>query len=295
MGNSEVRLVRSIRTCIASARTELSNLDNRIIPDQRTDAINRFYQRVDGLDLQNRRAMVRIQSELRRQYNNLAYGRAKSIKRYIFAARMRLSSIGARVVANRRIDAINQLSRRVNDLEIRTQRAIRQVLRELERLPADLDIRKTRSMKGWIANARLRLSRMDYRVVFSNQIMLIDWTAFQVDDLGKSVNHGVTHRLTDLQGQLESTAALLQELATHRVDTCLEQLSISAAKLTALNPVATLARGYSICLRQNGEVISDASLAEEGENLDVRLSRGALICTVLEKRVEDTIHQRSLQ
>ena len=243
IGNSAIRLLRGIGAYINSARTELSNLDKRIVPDQRIDAINRFYQRIDELDIQNQRAMAQVQNELRWRYNGLAHGRAKNIERFIFAVRLRLSSIEARVVANRRIDVINQLSRRVDDLEIRTQRAIRQVLREMERLPADLDTRKTRSIKGWIANARLRLSGMDDRVVFSHQIMLIDWRAIQVDDLGKSVNQGFTHRLDILQAQLGSTAARVEELTTRRVNECLEQLSISAAKLTALSPVATLGTG----------------------------------------------------
>ena len=49
----EVRLFRSVKACIASARAELTNMDNRIVPGQRIDAINRFYQRIDGLETQS--------------------------------------------------------------------------------------------------------------------------------------------------------------------------------------------------------------------------------------------------
>ena len=53
----EVRLERRITARIASARAELTSMDNRIVPGQRIDAINRFYQRIDGLEAQSHREM----------------------------------------------------------------------------------------------------------------------------------------------------------------------------------------------------------------------------------------------
>lgn len=154
VGNSEIRLVRIIRACITSARTELSNMDNRIVPGQRIDAINRFYQTVDRLEMQSHREMKQ--------------------------------------------------------------------------------------------------------------------------------------RLTNALGELDGFAAPLKQLAAQRINTGMEKWKVASAQLAALNPIATLARGYSVCQRENGEVVTDASLAEEGEALDVRLSRGALTCEVVEKRTEGT-------
>lgn len=154
VGNSEIRLLRIIRACITSARTELSNMDNRIVPGQRIDAINRFYQTVDRLEMQSHREMKQ--------------------------------------------------------------------------------------------------------------------------------------RLTNALGELDGFAAPLKRLAAQRINTGMEKWKVASAQLAALNPIATLARGYSVCQRENGEVVTDASLAEEGEALDVRLSRGALTCEVVEKRTEGT-------
>jgi len=66
----------------------------------------------------------------------------------------------------------------------------------------------------------------------------------------------------------------------------MEKWRVASAQLAALSPMATLARGYSVCQNESGEVITDASHAEDGETLDVRLRRGALTCEVVERRTE---------
>lgn len=58
------------------------------------------------------------------------------------------------------------------------------------------------------------------------------------------------------------------------------RLAVLAAGLDALSPLATLARGYSICTSPAGKVIDDADLVEPGSLLNVRLHRGLLNCIV---------------
>jgi len=59
-----------------------------------------------------------------------------------------------------------------------------------------------------------------------------------------------------------------------------------AARLNTLSPLATLARGYSICTTTDGKrVISDASEVHAGDKLDVRLHRGLLQCIVEDKKI----------
>ena len=152
VGNSMVRLVRSVRACIVSARTELTNMDNRIVPGQRIDAINRFFQRIDGLEAQSHREMKQ--------------------------------------------------------------------------------------------------------------------------------------RLADARVGLDGSAAPLRQLAAQRISAGMEKWRVASAQLAALSPIATLARGYSVCQRESGEVITDASQTEDGETLGVRLRRGALTCEVIDRRVE---------
>lgn len=50
--------------------------------------------------------------------------------------------------------------------------------------------------------------------------------------------------------------------------------------LNAINPLAILERGYSICSK-DGESLKDTESINQGDNIKVRLSRGGLDCTVI--------------
>ena len=52
------------------------------------------------------------------------------------------------------------------------------------------------------------------------------------------------------------------------------------ASMEAMSPLKVLARGYSVATDQNGHVLSDASLAQPGELLHLKMSRGGLDCRV---------------
>lgn len=66
-----------------------------------------------------------------------------------------------------------------------------------------------------------------------------------------------------------------------------EHLAALAARLNTLSPLATLARGYSICTTPDGErVISDISEVNTGDKLVVRLQKGSLQCAVEDKRLQ---------
>lgn len=58
-----------------------------------------------------------------------------------------------------------------------------------------------------------------------------------------------------------------------------------AGKLNVLSPLATLARGYSICSTSNGEIISDAAKVEVGQGVAVVLQKGKILCQVEEKQI----------
>jgi exodeoxyribonuclease VII large subunit len=58
------------------------------------------------------------------------------------------------------------------------------------------------------------------------------------------------------------------------------------AKLEALSPLATLARGYSICRLQDGSILRQAGQAQPEEEINVLLHQGELLCTVKEVREE---------
>lgn len=63
------------------------------------------------------------------------------------------------------------------------------------------------------------------------------------------------------------------------------RLAVLAGRLQALSPLATLARGYSICTSSDGRLVDDCGLVEVGEQLEVRLRRGLLSCVVEAKKI----------
>ncbi len=75
---------------------------------------------------------------------------------------------------------------------------------------------------------------------------------------------------------LRSGSGVIRE---HRTE--VEQTS---ARLSALSPLAVLARGYSIAFDiDSGKVVTDASAVRLASNLKIRLHKGRLVCRVIEK------------
>lgn len=58
------------------------------------------------------------------------------------------------------------------------------------------------------------------------------------------------------------------------------RLAVAAGKLSSLSPVATLARGYSICALPDGEVLRDPAGVKPGDRVNVSLHQGRLACLV---------------
>ena len=162
---------------------------------------------------------------------------------------------------------------------------------ELGRKIDDSEVRLERSIKAHIASARTELSNIDNRVVPSQRIDAINRFFQRIDGLEVQNLREVKRQLTNAQAELDRYTTPLKQLVVQRVKTNMEKWNIASAQLAALNPIATLARGYSVCQRKNGDVITDASQTADGEALDVLLSRGALTCEVLEKKTESVIKQ----
>ena len=91
------------------------------------------------------------------------------------------------------------------------------------------------------------------------------------------------NRLRQVIDQLDSRGerAVVQQLKGKR-----RTWQVTATQLDALSPLATLARGYSICKDSRGKTVTDASRVHAGEEVDVRLSRGRLACRVLKGEID---------
>jgi exodeoxyribonuclease VII large subunit len=110
-------------------------------------------------------------------------------------------------------------------------------------------------------------------------------TALRRDRLESLTNH---LRLTSPQMDMERCRERLITLAVG-METAMrgflvenhEKTAVSAARLQALSPLATLARGYSVaCRLPEGKVIRDSRQIEEGDRLKLTFHRGVAVCSV---------------
>ncbi|OAT86574.1 exodeoxyribonuclease VII large subunit [Desulfotomaculum copahuensis] len=123
-----------------------------------------------------------------------------------------------------------------------------------------LKLRLRRAVQEKITGGRRRLENCRQRVM-RRPVEVICGTRGQMVD--------------DLRRRLERAAG--QGLIRHR-----HRLGVLAGRLQALSPLATLARGYSICSAPGRAVVSDAAVVAAGEAVQVKLHRGRLRCLVEE-------------
>lgn len=132
--------------------------------------------------------------------------------------------------------------------------------RDMDRYIKALNSRLYSAVNEKAAGYRQRLNACLSGRVFTRPVDVICGTRQQTLDF---INHRLKQGITALAGREE------------------KRLAVLAGRLQALSPLATLARGYSICTTPDGKhVISEAGRVEIGERLAVRLQKGTLDCIV---------------
>jgi exodeoxyribonuclease VII large subunit len=79
---------------------------------------------------------------------------------------------------------------------------------------------------------------------------------------------------------LQHLAARLEQPVLALVSRQGARLGQAGAGLDALSPLASLGRGYSICLRADGSVVSRTGQVLVGEDVRLRVSDGSIDCRV---------------
>ena len=88
--------------------------------------------------------------------------------------------------------------------------------------------------------------------------------------------HDHAQHLDDLEQR--SRRAMAQRLRTER-----NNLAAAGGQLESLSPLAVLARGYSLTMRESdGQVVRDASQVAEGEKIVTRVSQGRVVSRIEE-------------
>jgi len=160
---------------------------------------------------------------------------------------------------------------------------------ELQRQVADFELRLERCVMGQIDVGRTKLTGTENRIVPGRHIDAMNRFHQTIDRLETQILQEIKQRLAEEGGQLDCLAKPLKQRVTQHINAGVGGWRTTSVRLNALNPIATLARGYSVCQNPKGEVVTDASLIEDGEVLDVQLSRGALTCKVVKKKTENAL------
>lgn len=126
--------------------------------------------------------------------------------------------------------------------------------------------RMRRVLTNRIEHGRLRLQSIESRSVFQRPMTLIDERRQRCDELGESGGRAI--RLTLERRQ--------------------QQLASAAAALDALSPLRVLARGYSLTLREDGQLATSVDQLSAGQILETRLNYGTVISVIRETNLPET-------
>ncbi len=144
--------------------------------------------------------------------------------------------------------------------------AVEHVVPDREELRQRLAVGKSNLVRGIaerIDTVRTKLENIQSRIPPAHRIDAINRRRQVIDQL-------------DIRGQ---------RAATQQLNGKQRAWQVAAAQLDTLSPLATLARGYSICKDSSGKTVTDAAQVRAGEEINLRLSRGQLACRVLKGKI----------
>ena len=132
---------------------------------------------------------------------------------------------------------------------------------ELREALLGMQIRASRALKASVSAKRERLTTLSEKRVLKSPLNYIEDRRVLLDHVQKHF-----------------TAASQRFVAVKK-----ENYIRLAASLDALSPLKVLGRGYSLVQREDGSVVKDAMSVEKGEQIRLRLQKGALTCEVKER------------
>jgi exodeoxyribonuclease VII large subunit len=107
----------------------------------------------------------------------------------------------------------------------------------------------------------------------------------------ESLIQRVRHEVMDLRFRATARVRTLADRIADRVRATFRDrqagFQAAAARLDILSPLASLQRGYAICRKTDGTMVTRTEQVASGENISVRVTDGNLNCDVRDVRPED--------
>jgi len=167
-----------------------------------------------------------------------------------------------------------------------------------------LETRGVRHIRQTLADSQERLRWLDQRLQLRHPGQYLRQQAQRLDELEQRTRLAIQSYFNRLRYSLnEALAQLKQTTPGHRINrtelqrqalvqrmhaainsllqTRQRQLAVACKSLDTISPLATLDRGYAIVTSQaDDHVLHKASAVKAGDQIEARLARGRLLCTV---------------
>lgn len=153
------------------------------------------------------------------------------------------------------------------------QRAATRCLQQAGQRMDELQRRLTHPRQR-LGRSHERLQGLQQRLDQALQVRRQHWQ-LRLDTLNRRLQQRLP-RSAAQHARLEAASQRLARSWHWRLSRDQQQLASLAARLTALNPDAVLARGYAIVRTESGSILRDASHTKPGERLDIQLAGSRL-------------------
>lgn len=151
----------------------------------------------------------------------------------------------------------------------------------LEEKIANLHGRLIRALREEVLRARSRLLSAAGSPVFSRPATVVARYLQRLDTAELRLHHAVKGSLAEGRRCLDEMDLRMQHQVTLTLSTLGQEVRRLAGQLAALDPLAVLARGYSVTTDSQGRMVTRFDQVQPGDRIRTRLARGEL-----ESRVE---------
>lgn len=203
-------------------------------------------------------AIAPAKEELAQKLNNASSILNKAYKQRLDALRFRLERLSDRQVFQDEYYLLGNLIQTIDILEQNLKRALPNTL--------------------LVAKQQLDLLEQQLAHAIPNSLSECSQILTQTTE---RLKNSAAHILDAPRKNVQEAQSSLQVLIENKLKFCENKMSLNAAKLEALSPIKTLARGYSITYAANeNKVIDSVKNTSCGEQVSIRLRDGRLGCSV---------------
>lgn len=173
----------------------------------------------------------------------------------------------------------------LRQLQQRLERNIREALMRYRLTMEGLN-KRLRHPSDQLQQQSQRIDDLEMRLVrrFKQQLLIFRQQALQLDS--RLLAQHPRKQLQVNQQQIMVLQQLLKRLMQDKLKQVQLQLASQLQALQIISPLATLERGYSILLSQQGQVVQDAAKTTIGQKLTVKLSKGELAVRVMDNQLQ---------